>query len=86
MAGRGSGPDFVEALARGLDVIKAFRAGHPAMSLTEVAAEAGLAVASPRPIVVSVAVTSEATRAWVCFRPSGTRGRSPLCLYAYQVS
>ena len=37
MAGRGSGPDFVEALARGLDVLACFDADHRSMSLTEVA-------------------------------------------------
>src|SRR3712207_9548318 len=43
MAGRGAGPDFVEALARGLDVLACFDADHRTMSLTEVAAAAGLA-------------------------------------------
>ena len=43
MAGRGDGPDFVEALARGLDVLGCFDAAHPSMSLTEVATAAGLA-------------------------------------------
>ena len=37
MAGRGSGPDFVEALARGLDVLTAFGDRHGPLSLTEVA-------------------------------------------------
>ena len=37
MAGRGQGPDFVEALARGLDVLRTFDAAHPRMSLTEIA-------------------------------------------------
>ena len=44
MARRDS-PDFVEAIARGLDVIRAFGPGQPAMSLAAVAAAAGL----PRP-------------------------------------
>src|SRR3954468_5545141 len=38
MAGRGTGPDFVEALARGLDVLACFSADRPAMSLSDVAA------------------------------------------------
>ena len=42
MAGRGAGPDFVEALARGLDVLACFDADHPGMSLSEVATAAGL--------------------------------------------
>ena len=42
MAGRGKGPDFVEALARGLDILAAFGVDHRGMSLSEVAAAAGL--------------------------------------------
>ena len=38
MAGRGTGPDFVEALARGLDVLACFGPDRPAMTLSEVAA------------------------------------------------
>ena len=41
MAGRGKGPDFVEALARGLDILAAFGVDHRGMSLSEVAAAAG---------------------------------------------
>lgn len=43
MAGRGSSADFVEALARGLDVISAFSDVHTSMTLAEVAAATGLA-------------------------------------------
>lgn len=43
MAGRGAGPDFVEALARGLDVLCCFSQEHPRRSLTEVATATGLA-------------------------------------------
>jgi IclR family pca regulon transcriptional regulator len=39
----GHGPDFIEALARGLDVVKAFRSARPSMTLSEVVAEVGLA-------------------------------------------
>jgi IclR family transcriptional regulator, pca regulon regulatory protein len=42
MAGRGRGPDFVEALARGLDILASFGADHRSMSLSEVATAAGL--------------------------------------------
>src|SRR3979409_1292981 len=42
MAGRGKGPDFVEALARGLDILAAFGVDHRGMSLSEVAAAARL--------------------------------------------
>ena len=41
MAGRGTGPDFVEALARGLDVLACFDADRPTMTLSEVAVAAG---------------------------------------------
>ena len=33
-----TGPDFIEALARGLDVIRAFGPNRPTMTLSEVAA------------------------------------------------
>lgn len=51
----GVGPDFIEALARGLDVIAAFRPGVPAMSLTEVAATTGLARPTARRILLTLA-------------------------------
>jgi IclR family pca regulon transcriptional regulator len=54
MAGRGTGPDFVEALARGLDVLACFGADRPAMSLTEVAASAGLARPTARRILLTL--------------------------------
>ena len=41
MAGRGAGPDFVEALARGLDVLACFDADHGPMTLSEVATARG---------------------------------------------
>jgi IclR family pca regulon transcriptional regulator len=43
VAGRGESADFVEALARGLDVISAFSDVQPTMSLSEVATATGLA-------------------------------------------
>jgi IclR family pca regulon transcriptional regulator len=55
MAGRGTGPDFVEALARGLDVLAAFDERHPRMSLTEVAASAGLARPTARRLLLTLA-------------------------------
>jgi IclR family pca regulon transcriptional regulator len=55
MAGRGTGPDFVEALARGLDVLTCFDADHRSMSLTDVATAAGLA----RPTVRRLLLTLE---------------------------
>jgi IclR family pca regulon transcriptional regulator len=54
MAGRGHGPDFVEALARGLDILAAFGAVHRAMSLTEVAAAAGLARPTARRLLLTL--------------------------------
>jgi IclR family pca regulon transcriptional regulator len=54
MAGRGTGPDFVEALARGLDVLTCFDADHRAMSLTEVAAAAGLARPTARRLLLTL--------------------------------
>jgi IclR family pca regulon transcriptional regulator len=54
MAGRGTGPDFVEALARGLDVLTCFDADHRCMSLTEVAASAGLARPTARRLLLTL--------------------------------
>ncbi|MBV9208637.1 MAG: helix-turn-helix domain-containing protein [Actinobacteria bacterium] len=54
MAGRGRGPDFVEALARGLDIIAAFGADHRGMSLSEVAAAAGLARPTARRLLLTL--------------------------------
>lgn len=55
MAGRGTGPDFVEALARGLDVLTCFDDRHPRMSLTEIAAATGLARPTARRLLLTLA-------------------------------
>lgn len=54
MAGRGAGPDFVEALARGLDVLACFDAHHCSMSLCEAAAAAGLARPTARRLLLTL--------------------------------
>jgi IclR family pca regulon transcriptional regulator len=54
VARTGAGTDFIEALARGLDVIKAFRPGRPTMTLSEVAAEAGLARPTARRVLITL--------------------------------
>ena len=54
MAGRGSGPDFVEALARGLDILAALGAEHRSMSLSEVAAAASLARPTARRLLLTL--------------------------------
>jgi len=54
MAGRGAGPDFVEALARGLDVLACFDADHPSMSLSEVANAARLARPTARRLLLTL--------------------------------
>jgi IclR family pca regulon transcriptional regulator len=54
MAGRGAGPDFVEALARGLDVLACFDADHRCMSLTDVATAAGLARPTARRLLLTL--------------------------------
>jgi IclR family transcriptional regulator, pca regulon regulatory protein len=54
MAGRGSGPDFVEALARGLDVLACFDADHGSMTLSEVAAAADLARPTARRLLLTL--------------------------------
>jgi IclR family transcriptional regulator, pca regulon regulatory protein len=52
---RDSSPDFIEAIARGLDVIRAFGPGQPVMSLAAVAAASGL----PRPTARRILLTLE---------------------------
>ena len=51
MPRRDDDPDFVEAIARGFDVIKAFDARRPVMSLSEVATTADLARPTARRIL-----------------------------------
>jgi IclR family transcriptional regulator, pca regulon regulatory protein len=54
MARRDANPDFIEALARGLDVIAAFQPRQPAMSLAAVAAASGLARPTARRVLVTL--------------------------------
>ncbi len=54
MAREKTSPDFVEALARGLDVIKAFGAQRRAMSLTELATATNLARATVRRFLLTL--------------------------------
>lgn len=49
-----AGPDFVEALARGLDVLTSFDAGRPALTLSEVAAQTGLARPTARRLLLTL--------------------------------
>jgi PcaR/PcaU/PobR family beta-ketoadipate pathway transcriptional regulator len=55
MARRDSSPDFIEAIARGLDVIRAFGPGQHSMSLAAVASATGL----PRPTARRILLTLE---------------------------
>ncbi|MET8977141.1 IclR family transcriptional regulator C-terminal domain-containing protein [Streptomyces sp. NPDC004539] len=50
----GTGPDFIEALARGLEVITAFAPLRPVMSLSEVATATGLARPTARRILLTL--------------------------------
>jgi IclR family pca regulon transcriptional regulator len=54
MPREGTGPDFIEALARGLEVITAFAPNRPMMSLTEVATATGLARPTARRILLTL--------------------------------
>ncbi|WP_353510268.1 IclR family transcriptional regulator C-terminal domain-containing protein [Intrasporangium sp.] len=51
MARRDADPDFIESIARGFDVIRAFQPGTTAMSLSDVATAAGLARPTARRIL-----------------------------------
>src|SRR4051812_6609518 len=51
----GTGPDFIESLARGLEVIAAFAPGREAMSLSDVATATGLARPTARRILLTLA-------------------------------
>jgi IclR family pca regulon transcriptional regulator len=51
---RDDDPDFVEAVARGLDVLRCFEPRRPAMSLSEVATAAGLARPTARRILLTL--------------------------------
>jgi IclR family pca regulon transcriptional regulator len=53
---RDAGPDFIEALARGLDVLRSFRPGRRVSTLSEIAVDTGLA----RPTVRRMLLTLEA--------------------------
>jgi len=55
VAGRGNGPDFVEALARGLDVLACFDAAQRTMSLSDVAAAADLPRPTARRLLLTLA-------------------------------
>ena len=50
----GTGPDFIESLARGLEVIAAFEPGREAMSLSDVATATGLARPTARRILLTL--------------------------------
>lgn len=49
-----TGPDFIEALARGLDVIRAFEPNRPTMTLSEVATATGLARPTARRMLLTL--------------------------------
>ena len=54
MARRDASPDFIEALARGLDVIRASQPHQPVMPLAAVATAAGLARPTARRVLLTL--------------------------------
>src|SRR4051812_16064030 len=50
----GTGPDFIESLARGLEVITSFAPGRETLSLSDVAAATGLARPTARRILLTL--------------------------------
>jgi IclR family pca regulon transcriptional regulator len=51
---RGSGPDFIEAVARGFDVVRAFTPESPTLSLSEVAARTELTRPTARRMLLTL--------------------------------
>lgn len=51
---REAGPDFIEALARGLDVLRGFRPQQPEMTLSDIATATGLARPTVRRILITL--------------------------------
>jgi IclR family transcriptional regulator, pca regulon regulatory protein len=51
---RDAGPDFIEALARGLDVLRSFGPGRPTLTLSEIAGATGLARPTVRRILLTL--------------------------------
>jgi IclR family transcriptional regulator, pca regulon regulatory protein len=56
MAREDAGPDFIEALSRGLDVLRTFRPGRRVSTLSEIAADTGLARPTVRRILLTFQV------------------------------
>jgi IclR family pca regulon transcriptional regulator len=54
MTESGHGPDFIEAISRGLEVLRSFSPARPRMSLSEVAQAAGLARPPARRILLTL--------------------------------
>jgi IclR family pca regulon transcriptional regulator len=51
---RDGNPEFIEALARGLDVLRCFESSRPSMTLSEVATATGLARPTARRILITL--------------------------------
>jgi IclR family pca regulon transcriptional regulator len=71
MPREGAGPDFIEALARGLEVITAFRPGRPVMSLADVANATGLARPTARRILLTLTELGYVRSAGGAVAPAG---------------
>jgi IclR family pca regulon transcriptional regulator len=63
MARPDTSPDFIEALARGLEVIRAFAPRQPVMSLAAVAGAAGLARPTARRFLLTLEELGPSTAA-----------------------
>ncbi|WP_372481619.1 IclR family transcriptional regulator domain-containing protein [Rhodococcus zopfii] len=65
----GASPDFVQSLARGLSVVKAFDAAHPQRTLSDVAKATGLTRATARRFLLTLAelgyVRTDGSRFWL---------------------
>ena len=66
-----TGPDFIEALARGLNVIRAFGPNRSTMTLSEVAAATGLARPTARRMLLAPDIYATIDRNAV-YRPTAS--------------
>ena len=76
--------DFVTALASGLEVIQAFDAEHPRMTLSEVASRTGMNRAKARRFLLTLPCLGLRTQGAALLRASAPRAPARLCVFVRQ--